>query len=56
MIACENYLGEYMGFEGVGILFKDTKASRGLFNLQPVYSEEEQKQIDYIIMKKEKKL
>jgi hypothetical protein len=48
MIACEKYLGEYLGFEGVGILFKDTKASRGLFTLQPVYNEEEQKQIDEI--------
>lgn len=32
VLTVEEYIGEYLGFEGVGILFKDT-VTNGLFSL-----------------------
>ena len=51
MLACDEYLSEYLQFEGVGILFKDTKRS-GMFSLQQNYNDEQQRQLDELRMKK----
>lgn len=40
VLAVEEEIPRYLGFEGVGVLFKDTKTN-GLFSLQPDYNEDE---------------
>ena len=54
MHACEEYLSEYLGFEGIGLLFKDTRTGL-LFNIQQNYNEEEERVWELVKAKKAKK-
>ena len=55
LTACEQYLGQYLGFEGVGLLFRDTKNPSSLFGVTQNYNEQEIELMERIRIKKQNK-
>jgi len=51
VLATESLLPEYLGFEGVGLMFRDTE-NNGLFSLQTNYSDDEIRLINQVKEKK----